>query len=67
VAGVMGSLLATAFTYLVLDRLFQVKYRWDVSPHVFSIVSTALLANAAGWGASLRIIGLKPLEVLRGE
>ena len=32
-----------------------------------AIVATALVANAAGWLASYRILGQKPLEVLREE
>jgi ABC-type lipoprotein release transport system permease subunit len=32
-----------------------------------AVALTALLANAAGWLASARILGQKPLEVLRDE
>ena len=44
-------------------RLFHV----DVAPNLICIVLTALVANAAGWMASFRILGQKPLEVLRAE
>lgn len=64
-AGLLGSILATAFSYLVLKRLFQVDYHFDPVPHLVSIVLTALLANAAGWLASNRILQQKPLEILR--
>lgn len=64
-AGILGSILATAFSYLVLKRLFQVDYHFDPVPHLVSIVLTALLANAAGWLASNRILQQKPLEILR--
>ncbi|MFN7936220.1 MAG: FtsX-like permease family protein [Bryobacteraceae bacterium] len=66
-AGVLGSLLATAFSLLVLKRLFQVDYRFDPLPHLIAIVLTALLANIAGWLASHRILQQKPLEALRGS
>jgi putative ABC transport system permease protein len=65
VAGILGSMLATAFSLLVLKRLFQVDYRFDPLPHVIAIVATALLANLAGWLASHRILEQKPLEALR--
>lgn len=67
-AGVIGSLLATGFTWLVLKRFFEeVPFRFDWIAVVVSVVATALVASAAGWLASFRILGQKPLEVLRGE
>ncbi len=66
-AGVMGSLLATAFSALLLEQLLEVDFEFDPLPHLVAITGTALLANLAGWLASLRILGRKPLEVLRGE
>ncbi|HWQ55998.1 MAG TPA: hypothetical protein VN442_20090 [Bryobacteraceae bacterium] len=39
----------------------------DLLPAAAAVVLTALLANAAGWVASWRILGRKPLEVLRDE
>jgi len=65
-AGVLGSLLATAFSFLVLNRLFEVDYKFDPIPHLIAITMTALLANLAGWLASHRILQQKPLEALRG-
>ncbi|MEO7652722.1 MAG: FtsX-like permease family protein, partial [Bryobacteraceae bacterium] len=67
VAGVMGSLLAAGFSGLLLIRFFEGKFRVDFLPVVLAIVLTALVANAAGWLASFRILGQKPLEVLRDE
>ena len=67
VAGLMGSLLATAFSALLLKRWLDADFRIDVLPNLLCIVLTALVANAAGWMASFRILGQKPLEVLRAE
>jgi putative ABC transport system permease protein len=38
-----------------------------VIPILLSVIATALIANAAGWMASFRILGQKPLEILRDE
>lgn len=68
VAGLMGSLLATGFSALALNRLFRAaEFQPDVLPNLLAIALTALVAVAAGWLASYRILGRKPLEVLREE
>jgi putative ABC transport system permease protein len=68
VAGLMGSLLATGFSALALKRLFSsAQFQIDFLPNLLAIVLTALVAVLAGWLASFRILGKKPLEVLRGE
>ena len=67
VAGVMGAILATAFTSLVLKRLLDAPFQFDPKATLIAVVLTALLANASGWLASIRILGQKPLEVLRDE
>jgi putative ABC transport system permease protein len=67
VAGIMGSLLASVFAAVVLKRLMQVEYRFDWGPNLIAIAATAVVANVAGWLASWRILGQKPLEVLRDE
>lgn len=66
-AGVMGSVLATAFSSLLLKRLLDSQFQFQWAPNVTAIVATAVIANAAGWMASFRILGQKPLEVLREE
>ena len=66
-AGVMGSALATGFAALVVKRLLKSEFHLDPAADLFSIVLTALVAVAAGWLASYRILGQKPLEVLREE
>jgi putative ABC transport system permease protein len=67
VAGLMGSLLATAFSAILLKRWLDADFHLDLAPNLASILLTALVADAAGWMASFRILGQKPLEVLRGE
>lgn len=67
-AGLMGSVLATGFTWLVLRRFFEdTPFRLDFPAIAVSVVATAVIAAAAGWLAIFRILGQKPLEVLRGE
>ena len=67
VAGTVGSLLAISYTGLLTNNILELDVVIDWVPIVVTILSTALLANFAGWGASLHILGSKPLDVLRGE
>ncbi len=67
VAGLMGSLLANGFSALLLRRMLDASFRFDLLPNLAAIALTALIAVGAGWLASYRILGRKPLEVLRNE
>jgi len=67
VAGLMGGLLASAFSRILLTRLLDAKFQLDARAILVSIALTAVLANVAGWAASIRILRQKPLEVLREE
>jgi putative ABC transport system permease protein len=67
VAGVMGSLLASGFSALVLKRLLDIEFHVDAAAGVLTILLSAMVAAAAGWAASFRILGRKPLEILRDE
>jgi len=67
VAGLMGSLLASAFSRLLLHRLLDAKFAFDWTATAVAVVLTAVLAQASGWLASFRILRQKPLEVLREE
>ncbi len=53
VAGLMGSLLATGFSSLLLKRFFEGQFRFEPLPTLLAIVLTALIANAAGWAREL--------------
>ena len=67
VAGLMGSLLAGGFAALVLKRLLQIDFHPALLTHTVAVATAALVATVAGWGASFRILGRKPLEILRDE
>jgi putative ABC transport system permease protein len=67
VAGIMGSLLAAAFGAIVIKRLLKADPHFEPMVYAIAILASALLANTAGWLASFRILGQKPLEVLRDE
>jgi len=66
-AGLLGSALATGFAAIVVKRLLKAEFQIDPAADLFCIVLTALVAIAAGWLASYRILGQKPLEILREE
>jgi len=66
-AGVMGSLLASGFTALILKFLMEIEFHFDPVSSGASIVLAALIATAAGWASSFPILGRKPLEILRDE
>ena len=67
VAGLMGSLLAGGFANLLLKRMLDAQTSIPVVPIILSVIATAFIANAAGWMASFRILGQKPLEILREQ
>jgi putative ABC transport system permease protein len=66
-AGTLGSLMATLFSNLLLVRFFEAKALFDWQTIGAAVLLTVLIANLAGWLASFRILGQKPLEVLRGD
>ena len=63
----MGSLRATVFSSLLLKRFFDSPFRFDLLPNLVAMLATAVIASGSGWLASFRILGQKPLEILRGE
>jgi putative ABC transport system permease protein len=67
VAGLMGSLLAGGFAALVLKQLLQIDFHPNWVTHTLAVAIAALVATAAGWAASFRVLGRKPLEILRDE
>ena len=67
VAGVMGTALASGFAAVVLKKLLEVEFRPNMATHALAVAIAAAVATAAGWAASFRILGRKPLEILREE
>jgi putative ABC transport system permease protein len=65
-AGSVGVVFANILTRVLLRKL-EVDFHIDWYATLVSLVGTAILATATGWIASYRILGLRPLEVLREE
>lgn len=67
VSGLVGGVLANVFTRIISDKFLDAAFRFDWLSLLVVMIATALLANAAGWLASGRILDQRPLEVLRNE
>jgi putative ABC transport system permease protein len=66
VAGIVGILFANIIAKVLLTRM-TVTYHFQWGWTVGALAGTAALTVATGWLASHRILGRKPLEVLREE
>lgn len=66
VAGTIGITFANLIARVLLHRM-DVIFHWQWGWSVAALVGTAALTVATGWIASHRILGQKPLEVLREE
>jgi putative ABC transport system permease protein len=65
-AGAVGALFANVLSRILLHRM-DVVFERDVRGSLTAVAATAMLAVVTGWIASFRILGQKPLEVLREE
>jgi putative ABC transport system permease protein len=65
-AGFVGVIFANLLSRVLLHRL-DVAFHIEWLATVIALVGTAVLATATGWAASFRILGQKPLQVLREE
>ncbi len=65
-AGLVGVVFANLLTRVLLHKL-EVGFHIEWGATLIALVGTAVLATATGWIASYRILGLRPLEVLREE
>ena len=65
-AGLVGVIFANVLTRVLLRKL-DVGFQIEWGATLIALVGTAVLATATGWIASYRILGLRPLEVLREE
>jgi putative ABC transport system permease protein len=66
VAGFVGITFANLIAHILLHRM-GVVFHWQWGLSVVALVGTAALTVVTGWVASHRILGQKPLEVLREE
>jgi putative ABC transport system permease protein len=65
-AGAVGVVFANLLTRVLLRRL-DIVFHIEWTATLVALAGTAVLATATGWLASYRILGLRPLEVLREE
>jgi len=65
-AGAVGVVFANLLTRVLLHKL-EVGFHIEWRATLLALAGTAVLATATGWIASYRILGLRPLEVLREE
>jgi putative ABC transport system permease protein len=66
-AGLTGGLLANAFSAAIARRFIEAPFLFEWNSLLIAAIATAALANMGGWLASLKILDLRPLEVLRSE
>ena len=64
--GAVGVTFANLLTRVLLKRM-DVPFQLDWKAVLLALAGTALLATVTGWVASYRLLGLRPLEVLREE
>jgi len=67
IAATVGVIFANICARIILHRALHIDYFFQPGLTLFALTLTALLTVAAGWLASHRILGQKPLEVLREE
>jgi len=65
-AGFVGVIFANLLTRVLLHQL-DVAFHIEWLATALALVGTAILAIVTGWVASFRILGQKPLQVLREE
>ena len=65
-AGLTGAVFANGLSRLLL-HVAEVPFVTDAVADTLGVLLTAFLAVVTGWVASFRILGQKPLEVLREE
>ena len=65
-SGGVGVVFANLLTKVLLHKL-EVPFHIEWLAGLIALLSSAVLATATGWVASARILGQKPLQVLREE
>jgi putative ABC transport system permease protein len=66
-AGAVGAAFANGLTAGLMKWVFEITWHFEWYATLASLIGTAVLAAVTGWLASYRILGLRPLEVLREE
>jgi len=66
-AGVGGSLLAAALAWVVLRFVLDVPWALEPGPLVAGVLATTAASLAVGFLATFRLLGRKPLAVLRQD
>lgn len=66
IAGIVGIGFANVIARVLLKRM-SVTYHFHWGWTVIALLATAAVTIATGWSASFRVLGQKPLEVLREE
>ncbi|HEX5283808.1 MAG TPA: FtsX-like permease family protein [Bryocella sp.] len=67
IAAIVGLIFANGLARVLLRRVFHFDYHLNLGWNLGALCITAALTVAAGWLASHRVLGQKPLEVLREE
>jgi len=66
VSGAIGALAGSALGALVLERGMEIDWRPEVATPLLALGLSAALAAGAGLAASLKPLGERPIEALRG-
>jgi putative ABC transport system permease protein len=66
-AGLGGSVLAVALSWIVLRFVLEVPWTLTLPPLALGVSLTVVMALAVGFLATFRLLGQKPLPVLRQE
>jgi putative ABC transport system permease protein len=66
-AGLCGTALAAALAWAVLRFALDVRWAWAPGTLVLGVGAAIALAVAVGFLGTIRLLGQKPLGVLRGE
>jgi len=66
-AGLGGTLLATALTWIVLRFVLDTPWTLEPETLLLGVVLTTVVSLAVGFLATVRLLGRKPLSVLRQE
>jgi putative ABC transport system permease protein len=66
-AGLCGTALAAALAWAVLRFALDVRWAWAPGTLVLGVAAAIALAVAVGFLGTIRLLGQKPLGILRGE